>query len=180
MFGQNVIADLQLVTLPTEFANVVKTSPVTIKVDPAASPAAASCRRHTFSLRDEIVAELDRLQEADIIEPVKQATPWVSPIVPARKSNGKLRLCVDYRKLNEHVVREHRQIPTMDEITAQIHGSNVFTVLDAESGFHQLELDKESSHLTTFITHKGLFKFKRLPFGIASAPETFQRVFTFE
>lgn len=86
------------------------------------------------------------------------------------------RLCIDFRKLNEHVIRERRQIPTLDEITAQMHGAKVFSVLDAESGFHQLELDEDSRNLTTFITHKGLFHFCRLPFGIASTPETFQRV----
>ena len=177
LFGQDVIAQLQLVSLPMlDVANVVKTSPVTIRVDPDAVPVASLCRCHAFAVRDEIAAELDRLQEGDVITPVKTPTPWVSPIVPARKANGKLRLCVDFRKLNEHMVHERRQIPTMEEITAQIHGSAVFTVLDAESGFHQLELDEESSHFTTFITHKGLYRFKRLPFGIASAPETFQCV----
>ena len=61
---------------------------------------------------------------------------------------------VDFRILNKHVIQERRQIPTMDEITANIHGASVFSVLDAESGFHQLELDETSSNLTTFITHK--------------------------
>ena len=176
LFGQDVIAELGLVLLPVDVANVVNAPPVSIRTEAGAVPVAAPCRRHPFALRDEIAAELDRLCEAGVIESVKEASAWVSPIVPARKSNGKLRLCIDFRELNKHVVRERRQIPTFDEITAQIHGTSVFSVLDAESGFHQLELDEGSRSFTTFITHKGLFRFRRLPFGIASAPETFQRV----
>lgn len=106
---------------------------------------------------------------------MKQAPYWVSPIVPVRESNGKLRLCTEYRKLNEHVVREQQQIPAMEEFTAQIHGAKVFSVLDAEFRFHQLQLDEDSGQLTTFISHKGLYRCKCLPFGIASAPGTFQR-----
>ena len=67
-------------------------------------------------------------------------------------------------------------LPTLEEITAQLQGAKVFSVLDAESGFHQLPLSKESQSLTTFSSHCGLFLFKRLPFGIACAPEIFQRV----
>ena len=65
---------------------------------------------------------------------------------------------------------------TIDEITAQLEGAQVFSVLDAESGFHQIQLDKASRPLTTFAAHRGLYRFKRLPFGIACAPEIFQRV----
>ena len=67
-------------------------------------------------------------------------------------------------------------MPTLDEITAMLTGSTVFSVLDAESGFHQLPLSAESRDLTTFSSHCGLFRFKILPFGIACAPEIFQRV----
>ena len=123
-----------------------------------------------------IVKELERLVAADIIEPVKEASAWVSPIVPVLKSNGTLRLCVDYRQLNESIVRERHAVPTVDEITAELEGATVFSVLDAESGFHQLSLDKESQTLTKFAAHCGLFRFKRLLFGVSCAPEIFQRV----
>ena len=67
-------------------------------------------------------------------------------------------------------------LPTLDEIIATLERARVFSVLDAESGFHQVPLDIESRHYTTFTTHRGLYKFKRLPFGVACAPEIFQRV----
>ena len=75
---------------------------------------------------------------ADIIEPVKEASAWVSPIVPVCKSNGTSRLCVDYRQLSKSIVRERHAVPTVDEITAEQEGATVCSVLDAESGFHQL------------------------------------------
>ena len=67
-------------------------------------------------------------------------------------------------------------LPTVEEVAARLEGAKVFSVLDAESGFHQILLDKSSRSLTTFATHDGLYRFKRLPFGIACAPEIFQRV----
>eukprot|EP00117_Sycon_ciliatum_P027910 scpid26178/ scgid22563/ Retrovirus-related Pol polyprotein from transposon opus; Protease; Reverse transcriptase; Endonuclease len=191
LFGQDVIQQLQLVTVtvdepdintvtmpPVDIAdiNTVTMRPVDIAVDPNAVPVASACRRHAFSIREEVKAELSRMLEAGIIEPVKEATPWISPIVPSRKSNGKLRLCIDYRKLNQNIIREKRAMPTAEEITAQIHGATIFSVLDAESGFHQIPLSSSSQPYTTFTTEEGLFRFKRLPFGISCAPEIFQRV----
>ena len=72
----------------------------------------------------------------DVSEPVRESSAWVSPIVPVRKPNGALRLCVDYRKLNKHVIRERHMLPTVEEIAAQLEGAKVFSVLDAESDFH--------------------------------------------
>ena len=83
---------------------------------------------------------------------------------------------MDYRQLNKSIVRERHAVPTVDEITAELEGATVCSVLDAESGFYQLSLDKESQPLTTFAAHCGLFRFKRLPFGVSCAPEIFQRV----
>jgi hypothetical protein len=83
---------------------------------------------------------------------------------------------VDYRELNKSVIRERRMMPTLDEIIARLSGSTGFSALDAESGFHQLPLSLKSRDLTTFSLHCDLFRFKGLPFGIACAPEIFQRV----
>jgi hypothetical protein len=85
---------------------------------------------------------------------------------------------MDYRLLNKSIVQERHMAPTLDEITANLDGAKVFSVLDAESGCHQLSLTIESRPYTTFASHCGLFRFKRLPFGIACAPEIFQRVVT--
>ena len=91
------------------------------------------------------------------------------------KSQGKVRICVDLTKLNQSVCRERHILPSVDQSLAQISGAKVFSKLDANSGFWQIELSKESALLTTFITSFGRFCFNRLPFGITSAPEHFQK-----
>ena len=77
----------------------------------------------------------------------------------------------DFKRLNEGVRRERYVLPTAEEITAKLSGATMFTSLDAASGFWQIPLHPESTKLTTFITPFGRYAFKRLPFGITSAPE---------
>ena len=178
LFGQDVISQLELLVNAhmADTARLVETAPVSITVDKSARPVAQPARRPPFSAKADIEKELARLAKADIIEPVKEASPWVSPVVPVRKSNGTLRLCVDYRQLNKSIITERHSLPTVDEITSELAGAQVFSVLDAESGFHQLLLEEESRSFTTFASHCGSYRFKRLPFGISCAPEIFQRV----
>ena len=94
--------------------------------------------------------------------------------MPVVKPNGSIRLCVDYTKLNTCIKCPKATIPEVDETLAQIGNSRVFTKLDAESGFWQIPLAEETAKLTTFITPFGRYYFRRLPFGITSAPEFFQ------
>lgn len=96
-------------------------------------------------------------------------------MVPVPKSNGQVRICVDLQRLNKAVKREHLVLPTLDDIAPNLAGSTVFSSLDAESGFWQIPLEKDSQELTTFVSPFGRFCFQRLPFGITSASEIFQR-----
>ncbi|UYV63772.1 K02A2.6-like, partial [Cordylochernes scorpioides] len=107
---------------------------------------------------------------------VEQPTDWCAPmvIVPKPSSND-LRICVDLTALNKFVKREHYPIPSVEYTLAQMGGAKLFSKLDANSGFWQIPLSEESSSLTTFLTPFGRYRFKRLPFGISSAPEVFQR-----
>ena len=91
------------------------------------------------------------------------------------KGNGKIRICVDLTHLNKSVRRERHPLPAVEQSLAQLAGAQVFSTLDANSGFWQIPLDRESALLTTFITPFGRYCFHRLPFGITSAPEHFQR-----
>ena len=112
----------------------------------------------------------------DIIEKVEGPTTWASPVVVAPKQSGEIRLCVDMRCANEAIIRERLPIPTIDKVLEELNGSTVFSKLDLGCGFHQIELHEDSRDITTFITHEGLFRYKRLSFGVNAAPEKFQHV----
>ena len=113
--------------------------------------------------------------DGGVITKVNQPTEWCSNMVVVPKANGKVRICVDLSKLNESVKRERHPLPAVDQTLAQLAGARLFTKLDANSGFWQIPLAPASSLLTTFITPFGRYRFNRLPFGISSAPEHFQR-----
>ena len=93
-------------------------------------------------------------------------------IVP--KKSGAVHICVDFRPLNDNVLREVHPLPKVDETLAQLAGATVFSKLDANSSFWQIPLDESSRSLTMFITPFGRYRFNKLPFGIFSAPEHFQ------
>ena len=84
-------------------------------------------------------------------------------------------MCLDPKDLNRAVQREHYQLPTIEDISSRLAGAKVFSILDVKKGFWHISLDEESSLLTTFNTPFGQFQWKRLPYGIKTAPEVFQR-----
>ena len=110
-----------------------------------------------------------------MVQKVTVSTQWISCMVTVVKPNGKIRICLDPKDLNEAVLREKYQLPTIGDVASRLHGAKVFTKLDARNGFWHVQLDKESSLLTTFHTPFGLYCWRRLPFGICSALEVFQQ-----
>ena len=149
---------------------------VKLHVNPDVPPVAQPVRRTPFSLRDNVKKKVEELVNMDIIEPVEGPTPWVSLVVVVPKQNDEIRLCVDMHKANEAIIRERYPIPTVDEVLQSLNQSTVFSKLDLKWGYHQLELHPDSRSITTFITHCGLFQYKRLMFGVRSAPEVYQHV----
>ena len=83
--------------------------------------------------------------------------------------------CLDPQDLNRAIQREHFPLPTIEDVATCLHGARVFTALDVAKGFWHIELDEPSSFLTTFHTSFGRYRWRRMPFGISSAPEVFQR-----
>ena len=118
---------------------------------------------------------MEKLEADDIIERVEKPTSWVSPVVitPKRSSN-EIRLNVDMREANKAIPRTHTVMPTLDDIINELNGATVFSHLDMNHGYHQLELKENSRDITTFATHVGLYRYKRLNFGTRSAGEIFQ------
>lgn len=117
--------------------------------------------------------QIDKWFEQGVIEP--SISPWSAPVVIAYR-NGKPRFCVDYRKLNAVTTPDEFPIPRQSEILSSLSGAQVLSSLDALSGFTQLELDPEDVEKTAFRTHRGLFQFRRMPFGLRNGPSIFQRV----
>ena len=132
-------------------------------------------RRIPIPLLPKVKKELQWMDALGVIEKVVQPTKWCSPVVVMPKSNGKVRIYGDFIQLNKWVLRENHPMPTIEQTLAKLAGAKVVTKLDANSGFWQRRLKEESRLLTTFITPWGRYCYKRLPFGISSAPEHFQK-----
>ena len=148
----------------------------TINLKPDAQPFSLFTPRNVpIPLREKVTQELQRMESLGVISRVTEPTPWCAAMVVVPKPSGSVRICVDFRPLNESVMREVHPMPKIDVTLAQLNGAKVFSKLDTNSGFWQVPLTKESRLLTTFITPQGCFCFNKLPFGITSAPKHLQR-----
>ena len=154
----------------------MRTDEVNISLKEGHTPyCAATPSKIAFPLMEPCRRELERMEANDIIEKVTEPTDWCARMVPVPKKSGEVRICVDLKCLNRAVRREHYPLYTLEDIAPRLAGSTVFSSLDAASGFWQIPLNEPSRKLTTFITPFGRYMFKRLPFGINSASEIFQR-----
>lgn len=146
-----------------------------LHIDESITPVQQPVRRLPYHTRQTVSDEIDRLVKNDCIEKVNGPTSWINPIVVVPKANGKIRLCIDMRRANEAIIRERHQIPKLDEILPELNDAKYFCKLDLREGYHQIELDESSRHITSFITHKGCYQSKRLIYGANSAFEQFQK-----
>lgn len=132
-------------------------------------------RRIPPSMIAEVKQHLHQLLEAGIIRP--SYSPWASNIVLVRKSNGELRMCQDYRRINNLTIPDAYSLPRIDELLDLLAGSKYFSVLDLKSGYYQVEVAEEHKERTAFtVGPLGFFEQNRLPFGLRNAPATFQRL----
>lgn len=149
---------------------------VEIPVNESVQPVQQGYRRAPLALEGKIHDKLKFLLEKDIIEKVHGPSAWVSPMIPILKSSGEVRICVDMRRANQAILRESHPLPLIEELLGSLGGAIKFSKLDIKEAYHQLELSEKSREITTFITKYGLFRYKRLMFGICCAPELFQKV----
>ena len=131
-------------------------------------------RQVAVSLKEAYKGELERLVQLGVVQEVKEHTEWVNSIVPVKKPDGSLRLCLDPKDLNKAIKRNHWYSRTLDDILPELTGSKYFSLLDAKSRYWHVPLDKESSFLTTFNTPWGKYRWLRLPFGLKVAGDVFQ------
>ncbi|UYV79912.1 hypothetical protein LAZ67_18001028, partial [Cordylochernes scorpioides] len=146
-----------------------------ISLRPNAKPKFFKFRPVPFSIKEKIDKELDRLEKSQIIEKVN-ASDWSTPLVTVIKSNGELRLCGDFKNtLNNCIEDEKYPLPTIETMLGNLGGNKIFTKLDLSSAYHQIEMDEASKNLLVVSTHRGLYRYNRLPFGISPASAIFQR-----
>ena len=131
-------------------------------------------RRFATPLNNEIEEQCKELELSNIIE--KCNSPWSSPIVPIRKPDGTLRLCVDYRKVNSVTATEKFPMPNICSSIYSAHNINYFTKIDLTKGYYQIPIERNSRPITSFSTHHNQYQFKRLSFGLKNSGLQFQRI----
>ncbi|KAL7825671.1 hypothetical protein SRHO_G00334090 [Serrasalmus rhombeus] len=153
----------------------LKGTKVTINVDDTVPPRFCKARPVPLALQKKVETELTRLVESGILQPVTYSE-WAAPIVPVLKGDGSIRICGDY-KLTVNVASrvEHYPLPRIDELFAKLAGGVCFSKLDMSHAYQQLVLAEDSRKLVTINTHRSLFQYTRLPFGVSSACAIFQR-----
>lgn len=128
-----------------------------------------------LAFEDEARVRLTRMLEDDIIERVTGAPTWVSGLNVVMKGPNDFRLTLNMKKANRAIRRPFHALPSIEMIRTKVAGARKFSKLDLHSAFHHCVLDEKSRAMTAFMTEFGLFRFKRLVFGVVSAPEMFQR-----
>ncbi|XP_062620753.1 uncharacterized protein K02A2.6-like [Saccostrea cucullata] len=153
----------------------VKGMKAKIYVDQAAQPRYYKARPVPYAIKEKVEQELDRLHKSGIIEPVK-FSEWAAPIVPVVKGDGSIRICGDYKVTVNAVSKlDNYPIPKTEDLYATLGGGEEFTKLDMNQAYNQLLLEDESKKYVTVNTHKGLYQYNRLPYGVSSSPGIFQR-----
>ena len=129
--------------------------------------------RSAYAHRHIVDKEIDTMLLQGGIQPSK--SPWASPVVLIPKKDGEIRFCIDYRKLNTLTKKDNYPLPRIDDTLDLLDGSKYFTSLDLASAYWQIQVDPADKEKTAFISHRGLFEFNVMPFGLCNAPAMFQR-----
>ncbi|OIR56707.1 MAG: uncharacterized protein A8A55_2544 [Amphiamblys sp. WSBS2006] len=138
-----------------------------------ARPIAVPPRRLSVVEQEELKKQLEELQKGGIIR--ESSSPWAAPIIFASKKDGGLRMCIDYRRLNNVTKKESMPIPRIDETIDRLQEAKIFSAIDLKSGYHQIPMAEEDIEKTAFTTRYGLFEYTKMPFGLCNAPATFTR-----
>ena len=146
-----------------------------LHTNPQVHPKFCKPRPVPFSLREKVEVELERLEKEGIIRK-RQFSEWAAPIVPVLKDDGTVRVCGDYKvTANQAVIVDPHPIPRIEDIFAKMAGGTLYTKLDLSHAYLQLRLDDAAREYLVINTHRGLYEYTRLPFGVSSAPAIFQR-----
>ncbi|GBL58317.1 Retrovirus-related Pol polyprotein from transposon 297, partial [Araneus ventricosus] len=137
-------------------------------------PVASTPYRLSPKKKELLRTEIDKLLANDVIEECE--SPFAAPVVLVPKPNGDIRLCIDYRKLNAITIPDKYPLPLMDTLLHDAKSTAFMSTLDLKTGYHQIEVNPDDKDKTTFVYPFGMFRYKRMPFGLKNAPATFQRL----
>ena len=147
-----------------------------ITLDPQATPRFCKARPVPYALKTKVEEELDHLTAEGIIEP-RQFADWAAPIVPVLKEDKTVRICGDFKQtINQASKLDRYPIPKIEDLFTGLTGGTCFSTLDLSKAYLQVPLDEQAKAVAVINTHKGLYQFKHLPYGVSSAPGIFQRV----
>src|SRR5580765_4739689 len=132
-----------------------------------------SPRRFAWSEKVKIREIVDDLLQRGIIK--ESTSEYCARIVPIRKKNGDIRLCVDLRPLNERVSKQKYPFPVIEDCLTKISNRSVFTLLDLKDGFYNIKIHPDHTKFFAFATPNGQYEYNRLPFGYCEAPAEFQK-----
>ena len=147
-----------------------------IVLQPNAEPKFCKPRPIPYSIKEAVSKDLDRLETLGVLEKIPHSD-WAAPVVPVMKPSGAVRICGDFKvTVNPQIKVDQYPLPRPEELFASLNGGQQFTKLDFSEAYLQIELDEGGQECLVINTHKGLYQYKRLPFGVSSAPAIFQQV----
>lgn len=143
----------------------------TIELMPGSEPPSRAPYRLSPAELEELKRQIIDLLDNGHIRP--SVSPYGAPVLFARKKDGSLRMCIDYRALNKQTIKNKCPIPNIDELLDHLAGAKVFSCIDLMQGYHQLRIAEEDIQKTAFNTQLGHFEYLVLPFGLSNAPAAF-------
>ncbi|GMP48863.1 hypothetical protein CsSME_00016061 [Camellia sinensis var. sinensis] len=148
-----------------------------LDVFPNSKPIKQAARKYHPDLEEKIKEEIEKLQQVGFIRPIQYPT-WLANIVPVKKKNGQIRICVDFRDLNKSCSKDEFPLPHIDTLVDTTSGHQMFSFMDGFSGYNQIKMAEEDAEKTAFRTPLGNFFYTVMPFGLKNAGATYQRAMT--
>ena len=138
-------------------------------------PVRLPSRRQNPLIREQEQQQVQETIQDGVIRP--STSPWASPVVMVKKKDNTMRFCVDFRKVNDAIIKDAHPLPRIDHTLESLHGAKYFSTLDLQSGYWQVPIREGDKQKTAFRTSSGqLFEFNQLPFSLCNAPATFSRL----
>ncbi|KAI0520109.1 hypothetical protein KFK09_007577 [Dendrobium nobile] len=148
-----------------------------LSIDTKIPPVKQAPRRMRLEIEEQVIAETKKLIEASFIREEKYAN-WIANIVPVKKKNGQIRVCIDYRDLNKACPKDDFPLPNAELMVDNTLNHDMFSFMDGSSGYNQIKMDPDDEKHTSFQTPIGIYCYKVMPFGLKNAGATYQRAMT--